>query len=271
MRAHGREPGHMRHPLVVGHRGAAALAPENTWPAFQLAVEAGADLVELDVQLTADGEAVVFHDFTLWPKLRDPRWVRDLSWKEMRNLDVGTWFGRAYAGQRIPRLAEVLEWARERTQLWVDLKHGFVDDKDHRLEATVLELIDGARMAEQVVIVSWDHLALAWIRQCRPEIPLAVNLPQRLVEPASVATTVGARWAVISWPQADRRSVDRLHGVGVQVALANLFTGDYAEALRLAVDAVHSDNPGEARAVLEATGNEGRNPGRRALGIGGTG
>ena len=63
--------------LVIGHRGAEALAPENTWAAFRAGYEAGADVLEVDVQLTRDGEAIIYHDFTLWPKLRDPRWIRD--------------------------------------------------------------------------------------------------------------------------------------------------------------------------------------------------
>lgn len=242
----------MKAPLVVGHRGAELLAPENTWPSFQIAVEAGADIVELDVQLSADPEAIVFHDFTLQPKLRDPRWVRGLGWEELQVLDVGAWFGSSHAGQRIPLLAEVLDWARGRVPLWVDLKHGFVEDDDHRLERTAVELIDRAGMARDVIIVSWDHVALTWIRDHHPEIPLAVNLPQRLVDPASAVMPVGARWAVLSWPQADQRSVDSLHEAGIQVALANLFTGDYGEALRLGVDAVHCGNPGAARAEIEA-------------------
>jgi glycerophosphoryl diester phosphodiesterase len=251
----------MKPPLVVGHRGAEALAPENTWPSFQLAVEAGADMVEIDVQLSGDGEAIVLHDFTLWPKLRDPRWVRDLSWEEMSHLDVGTWFGPAYAGQRIPRFADVLKWARGRLPLWVDLKHGFVTGEDHRLERTALELIDRAGMAEHVVIVSWDHVALAWIRKRRPELPLAVNLPQRLADPASAVTPVGARWAVVSWPQVDLRVVDGLHEAGIQVAMTNLFTADYAEALRLGVDAFFSGDPGEAKAALEGTRRASQNTG----------
>lgn len=242
----------MNLPLVVGHRGAEELAPENTWPSFLLAAKAGADLIELDVQLTRDGEAVVFHDFTLWPKLRDPRWVRDLFWADMRDLDVGSWYGQEFANLHPPRFTEVLEWAREGVPLWVDLKHGFVDAKEHRLEQAALELIDGAGMAENVVLVSWDHVALAWIRHARPDIPLAVNLPQRLVDPGSLVSSLGARWAVLSWPQTDRQTVERLQQAGIRVALTNLFTGDYSEALRLGVDAVHSGDPGKARATFEA-------------------
>jgi glycerophosphoryl diester phosphodiesterase len=138
---HRHEPGRV---LVIGHRGAEALAPENTWPSFRVGYQAGADLLELDVQLTRDGEAIVFHDFSLQPKLGDPRWVRDLSWDDLRGLDVGRWYGPQFTGEGIPRFAEVLDWARGRVAIQVDLKHGFVNPGDDHLEMTALDLIEAA-------------------------------------------------------------------------------------------------------------------------------
>ena len=138
--------------------------------------EAGADLLELDVQLTRDGEAIVYHDFTLWPRFRDPRWVRDLSWDDLASLDVGSWFAPAFSGERIPRFADVLQWAQGRVPLWVDLKHGFADPEDDRLEMAALDLIEGAGMDDQVVISSWDQVALARLKTRSPDLPLAVNL-----------------------------------------------------------------------------------------------
>jgi glycerophosphoryl diester phosphodiesterase len=236
--------------LVVGHRGAEALAPENTWAGLEQGLDAGADLLEVDVQLTCDGEAIVFHDYTLQPKLGDPRWVRDLAWDQLRGLDVGYWFGPAFAGERIPRFAEVLDWARGRVALWVDLKHGFNQDDDDRLETTVLGLIEAAGMADQVLISSWDQVALARIRTRRPEIPLAVNLRQRVPDPVGQVAPTGARWVTLFWPQADRSAVDRLQAAGLIVNLAELFTGDYREAERLGVDAVTAGDPAAARAAL---------------------
>jgi glycerophosphoryl diester phosphodiesterase len=236
--------------LVVGHRGAEALAPENTWPAFRMGLEAGADLLEVDVQLSGDGEAIVFHDFTLQAKLGDARWVRDLTWDELRGLDVGSWFGPQFAGERIPCLADVLAWARERVALWVDLKHGFADPDDDRLEMTALDLIEGAGMAGRVVISSWDQVALARIAARRPEIPLGVNLRERVADPVAHVAPSGARWVVLYWPQADRQAVARLQQAGLFVVLTDLFTGDYAEGRRLGVDAVTASDPRAARAAL---------------------
>jgi glycerophosphoryl diester phosphodiesterase len=236
--------------LVIGHRGAEALAPENTWAAFHAGYQAGADLLELDVQLTCDGEAVLFHDFTLQPKLGDHRWARDLAWRDLRDLDVGSWFDPAFAGERIPRLADLLDWARGRVGLWVDLKHGFVDPNDDRLEMRALDLIEQANVGDQVVISSWDQVALARIKARQPEIPLAVNLRERVADPVGQVAPTGARWVIVYWPQIDRRDVAHLQQAGLLVNLVNVFTGDYREALHLGVDALTVTDPGAAHAVL---------------------
>jgi len=236
---------------VVGHRGAEAVAPENTWAALRAGCEAGADLLEIDVQLTRDGEAILYHDFTLYPKLHDPRWVRDLGWEELSGLDVGSRRGAAFAGERIPRLVEVLEWALGRVGLQVDLKHGFEAAGDDRLERAALELIDRAGMTGDVVISSWDEVALARIHARRPEVALAVNLPSRVADPAGRASASGASWVMVFWPQADASMVARLHEAGYMVCLNELFTNEYGEAVRLGVDAVTAKDPGAARAALE--------------------
>lgn len=236
--------------LVVGHRGAEGVAPENTWAALEAGYRAGADLLELDVQLTRDGQAVVFHDFTLVPKLGDPRWLRDLAWEEVRALDVGRWFAPAFAGQRVPRLDEVLHWAKGRVTLWLDLKHGFVQDEDDRLEMAILDLVAGLEMERQVLISSWDRVALARVRARRPDIALGVNLRERVPDPVACVAPSGARWASLFWPQADARSVAALHAAGICVNLCNLFTEDYEQARRLGIDAVTTTDPATARAEL---------------------
>ena len=235
---------------IVGHRGAEALAPENTWAALEAGYRAGADLLEVDIQLSRDGRAILFHDFTLQPKLGDPRWVRDLTWEALQTLDVGRWFGPRFAGQRIPLLTEVLDWARERVWLWLDLKHGFVAPDDDRLERTALELVEAAGMAERVVISSWDQVALARIKARRPDIPLAVNLRPRVANPVEEMRGAGADWVVVYWPQTDRQAVARLQAAGLTVVLTGLFGGHYTEARRLGVDALTARDPAAAWAAL---------------------
>ena len=98
-----------RLPIILGHRGASAEAPENTLAAFRLAVEQGADGVELDVWRCGSGEVVVHHDPDTARTGGVARLVSSTPWAELRRLDVGSWKGERFAGERIPLLAEVLD------------------------------------------------------------------------------------------------------------------------------------------------------------------
>ncbi|MGD8793128.1 MAG: glycerophosphodiester phosphodiesterase family protein [Anaerolineae bacterium] len=236
--------------LVIGHRGAEALAPENTWAGLEAGYRAGADLLEIDVQLTRDGQAVLFHDFTLQPKFGDPRWVRDVTWEELQAFDVGARFDPAFAGQRIPRLDEVLDWARGRIPLQLDLKHGFAERDDGRLETVALDLAEATGTAGQVIVSGWDRIALARVLDRFPQMLVAVNLRERVPDPVGQVLSSGARWVTLFWPQVDRLTVAALHGAGLAVNLSSLFTGDYAMARHLGVDAVSAGDPRAARAAL---------------------
>ena len=97
-------------PLLCGHRGARAHAPENTMAGFALAAEMGADLIELDVRLTRDGALAVIHDATVNRTTNGTGRVADLTWDEVQALDAGIRFSAAFAGQRVPSLGEVLAW-----------------------------------------------------------------------------------------------------------------------------------------------------------------
>ena len=96
-------------PRVIGHRGAAASAPENTRASFLRAAELGALWVELDVQLTRDGVPVVFHDDQLDRTTDGQGLLRETSLDDLRSLDAGSWFSPTFAGERVPTLAEALE------------------------------------------------------------------------------------------------------------------------------------------------------------------
>jgi glycerophosphoryl diester phosphodiesterase len=134
----------------------------------------------------------------------------------------------------------------------VDLKHGFVGPDDDRLEKTALEMIVESGMVDQVVVSSWDQVALSRIRAFDPEIPLAVNLRPRVPDPVGQVRPTGASWVAVWWPQVDRQTVAQLQAAGLRVCLVNLFTADYADALCLGVDAVTAEDPSAARAALAA-------------------
>ncbi|MDA0746169.1 MAG: glycerophosphodiester phosphodiesterase family protein [bacterium] len=109
-------------PLVIAHRGDVANAPENTQIAFELAIELGVDLVELDVNRTRDGIPVIFHGPSLEKYTGLQTSIHDVTWEEAQQLDIGAWKDEKFTGQHMLSLPEVLTLARDRVNLAIDLK-----------------------------------------------------------------------------------------------------------------------------------------------------
>jgi hypothetical protein len=103
----------MPKPLIIAHRGASAYAPENTLAAFKKAIDLGADGIELDVHLSKDGEVVVIHDRTIDRTSNGKGQVAEMSLKELKALDFGSWFSDEYQKESIPLLREVLELLKD--------------------------------------------------------------------------------------------------------------------------------------------------------------
>src|SRR5688572_33314492 len=111
-------------PLIIADRGASADAPEHTIAAFELALEQGADGIELDVHLTRDGQPVVIHDFTLERTTDGAGAVAARTTREIKRLDAGAWREPRFEGQRVQTLQEVLERFRNRTRFWIEIRGG---------------------------------------------------------------------------------------------------------------------------------------------------
>ncbi|PAU79021.1 glycerophosphodiester phosphodiesterase family protein [Halomonas salipaludis] len=108
--------------LITAHRGSSMAAPENTLAAVDQAILDGADFIEIDVRLTGDDQVVLYHDRTLQRLAGDSRQLRDLTFEELQQFDVGSWFGDAYVGERIPSLDDALARTRTQSPLMIDLK-----------------------------------------------------------------------------------------------------------------------------------------------------
>jgi len=188
--------------LVVGHRGAAAHAPENTMESYRLAVEQGVDAIELDVHLTADGQLAIVHDDTFERTTGNPAAVRSLTMEQIRQLDAGATFmapdgSHPFAGRglTVPVLGEVLDWLPERIGLVVELKaRGAV-------EATVAALRDSAvQRAGALSLISFDEHAIDEAHALAPEIPTGLLLvPTDSFERGLVYATEHGHDAVHPW------------------------------------------------------------------------
>ena len=174
--------------ILVGHRGAAAAAPENTMESFRLAHEMGADAIELDVHLTADGQLAVIHDETLDRTTDRTGSVADLTMDTIREADAGATFARegdsghpfAGRGLRVPTLAEVLAWLPDGLGLVIEIKARAAAD-------AVVEAVRGHAAAEdgRLSVISFHESAIDRVRELDPAVRTGYLLvPGQPFEPA---------------------------------------------------------------------------------------
>ena len=162
------EAGSQRWPLIIAHRGDGGTAPENTMLAFRRAVASGADGIELDVRLTKDEKLVVFHDWSLKRTSDGYGPVNHYTLQELQSLDVGSWFGPAFKGERPPTLDQVFESLPHSYLLNVEMK---VVIKGMKLIAQrVAETIARHQRWDSTLVASFNPVALHHLRKIDPRI-----------------------------------------------------------------------------------------------------
>ena len=187
--------------LLIGHRGAAGLAPENTLAAFRRACELGVDAVELDVFLTADSKIVVHHDYTLKPEIArtsDGKWIKNgsdlainaLTLSQLKQYDVGrlkpdTRYARRYPeqqpvdGEHIPTLREVIALHKKQcdpaAQLWIEVKTSpekpAMTPSPETVADAVVNIVRKEKISTRVFLLSFDWRVLVYVQKIAPDIP----------------------------------------------------------------------------------------------------
>jgi glycerophosphoryl diester phosphodiesterase len=162
----------LKRPTIFAHRGSSAYAPENTLAAFRLAVQQGADGIELDAKLCLDGHVVVIHDDTLDRTTNGTGPVKSLSLSELKRVDAGSKFNTNYQSEKIPSLAEVFEAIGQQLIINVELSNysSPVDD----LPEKVVSLIKEYGLENNVMLSSFNFIALIRAHFLLPEIPLGL-------------------------------------------------------------------------------------------------
>lgn len=190
-------------PLIVAHRGNSGLAPENTLTAIRQGVEAGAEMVEIDVQVTADERLIVFHDPVLGRTTNGSGRVIAHTYDQIASLDAGSWMDSRYAGEQVPLLLDVLEYLHGRAYLNIELKR-YDDNAEiaERFLSSVMRTLQVAEMLDFTLVSSFDHGLLAHVHELGWKIPCAVILhPDDLALPSERALPVGAKAVVMSKKQ----------------------------------------------------------------------
>ena len=152
----------MRLPWVIAHRGASAVAPENTMAAFRRAVEMGAECIETDLHLSRDGRLVIVHDTTLNRTTSGDGLVKNYTFNELRELDAGRWFSPEFAGERMATIEELLDYAGQADlSLFLEIKGG----AGYGVERAVISALRGRKESKATVVLCFDASVLDRIHQ----------------------------------------------------------------------------------------------------------
>lgn len=273
-----------RRPMVIAHRGASGLAPENTQAAFKLAIDMRADGIEMDVQMSADGRAVVIHDWRVNRTTDGRGHVSLLTSDQLARLDAGGWFDRrlivrprlraqlereakiiingnpVYAGEPVPTLEATLALLAP-----ANLRRVYIELKSEpstraALLAEVIALVRDFRMEQAVTLLSFDHEAVKEAKRVAPDIRAAATFPiagRALATARSIVTTVeslGADEAALHFGLATRRTIATLHEKGFSVSA---WTANSALVMRRLinsrVDAIMTNFPNRLFSTLTTT------------------
>lgn len=221
--------------------------------AFRRAIELGATFIETDLQLTRDAHLVALHDTTIDRTTNGRGAVREFTLAELRQLDAGSWFGSQFAGERIPTLAEILDFAREADVVfYLEVKSVGTWGVEHALVNVLRE----ARVAAHTAVLSFDAQALGNVRQRDPTLICGLLFDKPVSNPADAAWEVGARQIA---PRADlltEEMVAEAHESGLQVVTWTINEpADMRRAIAAGVDGIMTDYPDRLVEVLKENAN----------------
>lgn len=245
------------HADVIGHRGAAALRPENTMASVLKAIEDGADWVEIDVQESADGEVIVAHDSDFMKLGGVNLKVWDATMEDVAQIDIGGWFGPEYANQRTPTLREVLEAAKGKSKVIIELKY-YGHDVD--LENRVAAIVEEFGMQQDIATMSLKYPAVQKMKSLRPDWRAGVLAATAVGDLSGLEGDFLAVNAGMVTPGLIRSVHDSGKDIYVWTVNDPLQMSSMAS---MGVDGLITDRPAMAREVLRVRSEMG--PGERLL------
>jgi glycerophosphoryl diester phosphodiesterase len=259
-------------PLIVAHRGASALAPENTLAAFRRAIEDGAEGIEFDVRLSKDGEAVVFHDADLKRIGGRDEKIVDFSFDELQKIDSGSWFNRAFpkfanerfSNETIPSLKDILNLLNDfRGLIYVELKC-----KEREVEPLVKAVcreIGASHLFPNIIVKSFRLQVIPEVRRLCPDVTTAALFAPKIMTMLrkekyllKIAQEFRADQISLHYTLASRKFMKKAEKKEMPVAVWTVDNPRFIKrAIALGIKAVITNNPAslleKRHAVLERT------------------
>ncbi len=241
--------------LNIAHRGDSVNAPENTLPAFELAIEAGATAVEMDLRCTADGHVVVLHDKSIDRTTDGTGALADLSLEQVRRVDAGAWFDERFAGEKVPTLAEVFDRVVDRVPLVLHVK-----DAGRGIEEAVARVMHRRGTVDRVTVSSDHREVLASMRRLVPEVETTWIAWFRdwrwwMWYVAGKVRRLGAQRVAPPAKQVTGAMVEYFHGQGIAVRAWGVGRDESLarRLVSLGVDGMTFDDPRRLAELLDTT------------------
>ncbi len=245
-------------PLVVAHRGASGIAPENTMVAFQKAISQGADMVEFDIRMTKDFHIVVHHDRDIRRTTGGRGAIWDLTLQQIRTYDAGSWFDQRFSGQQIPTLRQVLELIPPHMGINIEAKTDGDPRRKLAFEEVCILIVMEKKAEDRVIVSSFDHRFLERMHKLHPRIrtgSLSMPLRDARKKPSTLSAKLGTSAFICSRTMLTRKLVQDAHEKKLIVGAYVINTKDHLqEAVDLGVDAIVTDFPGRIVPLLKKMG-----------------
>ncbi len=224
--------------LIESHRGIEGDVPENSWTAIKMGYELGADLIEVDLQMSQDGVPFLRHNY----QLPDGRWCGEMPWKALKDISI--------ENEPLPKLEEVLAWASEvGVILSLDIKTTFTPERS--LAKEVVRLIKRTGSENKVLLLFLDHNELFQVKLAHPELTVRALSRGRLANYPDYLQKIDADCASVSYDLFRPVDVEELHAKGISVVLDGLWNPDAEIFKNNEFDIFTHGNPVEARKILE--------------------
>ena len=224
--------------LIESHRGVEGDTPENSWPAIQLGHQLGADLIEVDVQVSRDGIAFLHHNY----QIQDGLWCHEVPWTELKHLEI--------QGEPLPKLEDVLAWARDTgARLSLDMKTFFKPKGS--LAKEVVRLLERTHMKENVLLLFFDHEELFHTKLACPELTVRALVTGRLANFAAYLKQIKADCVSISYGMFRPEDIEQIHSIGAAIALVEYWDQNGDLFQRYDIDVLSVPSPMDAQRILK--------------------
>jgi glycerophosphoryl diester phosphodiesterase len=244
-------------PLVIAHRGYSLVAPENTILSYQKAIAAGSDMIELDINLTSDGELVMIHDHRLERTTNGTGFVHDHTLSEIQALDASYHFSPYVKGTTIPTTEETIKFAiKSGIKMCFEIKGGEVE-RSKIIARKLIDLFRKYNTFKWASISSYFPEASAVARQLCPELVITrERLPDDkefdLQDAIKQANTLNSPILLSDFHTIDKEAVDGLHKAGIAIWAWNPFErSEIEKVITYGVDGIMGDNPEVARQLVD--------------------